>query len=83
MVDRYLAQLCQVVLRFAGGHSIVIPELDIEHSNGADWRKTVVDIDDPSSLGKGTINWHGVLSSVGVDHNFVVNGGGNLTIKEI
>jgi len=50
---------------------------------GLPWTDRIYDIDDPSNLLKGDLQWSCILAGVGNDHSFIKNGGTNLHTKEI
>jgi hypothetical protein len=93
---RVLAFRVNTPVAFAGGHSFSIEQLDIEHTitaaeatNPADlsvgngYQVTQEDFRDPSSQGRGHLNWHVVQGNVGRVDKFTVNGAKNVQFRQL
>jgi len=65
-----------------GTHYTKIAQFDIEHAASGPFIP-VHDIDDASNNIFGELGWHVVLAGSGIDRTFLINGAGNVTIREL
>jgi hypothetical protein len=80
--DRLMTVHCANGLIGQSTHYTKIAQFDIEHAASGDF-VPVYDIDDASNTIFGELTRHVVLAGTGIDRTFLINGAGNVSIREL